>query len=70
MNKTTLQGIAKSITVAKAEVVNTEMAWDTYAENHCRYCQGAECAYIGEGSSDDPFCYADNCPILQGHVEV
>jgi hypothetical protein len=57
----------------------TTIAEETWAKSArpCKYNQdggdggggpgaggGLECTYMGENSSDDPSCYADNCPLL------
>lgn len=59
------------MTAVKETELLANAAWRRAAKK-CRYNQiggdGMECAYIGEGSSDDPFCYADNCPGLAKEI--
>jgi hypothetical protein len=57
---TMIHGAQKALDIA-------EEAW-VKAAKPCKYCQeggdGLECAYMGEDSSDDPFCYSTNCPLI------
>jgi len=68
-----LKDVASNLIKAKLEVATVEAEWYRTAAS-CKYSQTGfwekysdtlECAFIGEGSSDDPFCYSDNCPLLK-----
>lgn len=67
-----LKHAAAMVSGAQEAAAIAEEAW-VKAAKPCKYCQTGfweknsdtlECAYVGKGSSNDPFCYSDNCPLL------
>ena len=64
-----LKDVASNLTKAKLEVATVEAEWDRTAAS-CKYSPtgtftGEDGPFCGKGSSEDPFCYSDNCPLLK-----